>query len=178
MLHGFPFAIAGVACAFGIENASTANVKKTNVTAPTKPLMSANLIAFGFCIGRSPILDRSWDVRFVPKSGFSAELLDHVVGAGEQLGNDPGRHNGVRQLLGLLTLAQTPIASAHVFCHCCAICIYTSKGLNAAICAMAALGQLPVGLELEMDCSFDSIADDELGDLICSSHALSVTPCK
>jgi len=39
VLHGFPFAIAGVACACGIANVSTANVKKTNVTAPTKPLM-------------------------------------------------------------------------------------------------------------------------------------------
>ena len=39
--------------ALGIANVSTAN--KTNVTAPTKPLMIANLIAFGFCIGCSPI---------------------------------------------------------------------------------------------------------------------------
>src|SRR6516165_7202710 len=79
------------------------------------------------------------------------------------------------------------IASAHVFCHCCAICIYIANGLNAAICAPAALGQPPAGPKLEMDCSFDSIADDELGDLICSSQAsiirsvvwicILMTPC-
>ena len=77
----------------------------------------------------------------------------------------------MRQLIGLLALAQTPIASDQVFCHCCAICIYSPKGLKAAICATVALGQLPAGPKLEMDCSFDSIADDELGDLICSSQA-------
>jgi hypothetical protein len=51
--HGFPFAIAGVACAFGIANVSAANVKKINVTTPTKSLFIA--IAFRFCICRSPI---------------------------------------------------------------------------------------------------------------------------
>src|SRR6516162_9247934 len=105
--------------------------------------------------------------------GASNAIFIHVCLADENedllgLGNNPDRHNQVRQLIGLLPLAQTPIASDQVFCHCCAICIYIPKGLNAAICAT---GQLPVGLKLEMDCSFDSIADDELGDLICSSQA-------
>jgi hypothetical protein len=44
VLHGFPFAIAGVACAFGVANVSSADVKKTNVTAPTKPLMIAHAV--------------------------------------------------------------------------------------------------------------------------------------
>jgi hypothetical protein len=50
LLHGLPFAIAGVACAFDVENVSTANVSKTNAAAPTNPLTIANMIAFGYCI--------------------------------------------------------------------------------------------------------------------------------
>jgi hypothetical protein len=50
LLHGLPFAIAGVACVFDVENVSTANVSKTSAAAPTNPLTIANMIAFGYCI--------------------------------------------------------------------------------------------------------------------------------
>ena len=68
--------------------------------------------------------------------------------------------------------AEKVIASVHAFCHCSATCMYTPKGLHAAICdAAAAPGQMPAMPRLGKDFIFDRIADDELGDLISSSQA-------
>jgi hypothetical protein len=46
-----------------------------------------------------------------------------------------GRHNFflLHALEDVLALAQEAIASAHVFCHCCATCMYNWKAFNPAI---------------------------------------------
>src|SRR6266498_1129693 len=76
---------------------------------------------------------------------------------------------------GWPALTQNAIASAHAFCHCAANCIQNCKGFVAAIWKAPAFGQLPAGLTLGKDFSFDSIADGEpvigFGDLICCSQA-------
>jgi hypothetical protein len=61
-------------------------------------------------------------------------------------------------------LAQNDIASAQAFCHCSANCIQNCMGFITAIGRASAFGQLPAGLKLGKDFSFDSIA--EMGSVI------------
>jgi hypothetical protein len=56
-------------------------------------------------------------------------------------------------------LTQNAIASVHAFCHCSANCIQNCEGFATAIWKAPASGQLPAGLTLGKDFSFDSIAD-------------------
>ena len=83
------------------------------------------------------------------------------------------KFSGGARHFGLPALAQYDfIASDQVFCHCSATCVQNWMGLIAAVCKASAFGQLPAGLTLGKDFSFDSIADGELViDLICSSQA-------
>jgi hypothetical protein len=50
VLHGLPFAIAGVACALCASNMSIAIVTKVSAAAPMNPLTTAGLIAFAYCM--------------------------------------------------------------------------------------------------------------------------------
>jgi len=44
VLHGLPFAIAGVACTFGVVRAIIMNASKTPVMVPTIPRITSGLI--------------------------------------------------------------------------------------------------------------------------------------
>jgi hypothetical protein len=49
-VHGWPFARAGVAIAFGVATASIANASNATVAVTTVPCTIVDLIAFALCI--------------------------------------------------------------------------------------------------------------------------------
>ena len=61
LLHGWPFAIAGVACAFDVANVSVARVRKTSAVALKSPLKIANLTAFEYFIFALRFIDQTYE---------------------------------------------------------------------------------------------------------------------